>query len=151
MKCQRVLNQTPYLEPQHIRRIANGGPDHPRRVAALCPNCHTYIHDGEDGDVDNRALADKLATWEHGSVTPHSSGGAAKANRAHAANDDRATPKDSPQPVRRTTRMVTRKARTVLSLWLRRSVVPKHTLPRNVRRVKEGIRTPDPRIHNPVL
>src|SRR5262249_39979141 len=31
---------TPYLEPHHIRRLTDGGPDDPQFVIALCPNCH---------------------------------------------------------------------------------------------------------------
>ena len=31
---------TPYLEPHHTRRVSDGGPDDPRWVAAVCPNCH---------------------------------------------------------------------------------------------------------------
>jgi 5-methylcytosine-specific restriction protein A len=40
---------SPYLEPHHIRRIADGGPDHPKFVGAVCPNCHRLIHHGEGG------------------------------------------------------------------------------------------------------
>ncbi len=38
-----------YLEPHHTRRIADGGPDHHRWVAAVCPNCHRRIHYGKMG------------------------------------------------------------------------------------------------------
>jgi hypothetical protein len=34
---------TPYLEPHHTRRVADGGPDHPAWVAAICPTCHRQI------------------------------------------------------------------------------------------------------------
>jgi 5-methylcytosine-specific restriction enzyme A len=40
---------TPYLEPHHLRRISDGGPDHPAHVIALCPNCHRRVHAGADG------------------------------------------------------------------------------------------------------
>ncbi|MBL7198923.1 MAG: HNH endonuclease [Anaerolineae bacterium] len=40
----------PYLEPHHIRRLSDGGPDHPRWVVALCPNCHRRAHYSEDKD-----------------------------------------------------------------------------------------------------
>jgi len=46
----------PYLEPHHIRRLSDGGPDHPRWVIALCPNCHRRAHYGEDRDVFNDEL-----------------------------------------------------------------------------------------------
>ena len=50
----------PYLEPHHIRRRADGGPDDPRWVAALCPNCHREVHYGFKGEELNQRLSDKL-------------------------------------------------------------------------------------------
>jgi 5-methylcytosine-specific restriction protein A len=47
----------PYLEPHHIRRRADGGPDHPRWVIALCPNCHRRVHYGADGGAYNEELS----------------------------------------------------------------------------------------------
>ncbi len=35
-----------YLEPHHIRRVSDGGPDDPKAVIALCPNCHREAHFG---------------------------------------------------------------------------------------------------------
>jgi 5-methylcytosine-specific restriction enzyme A len=46
----------PYLEPHHTRRVSDGGPDHPRWVAALCPNCHSQIHFGLGGEDLNRRV-----------------------------------------------------------------------------------------------
>jgi 5-methylcytosine-specific restriction protein A len=57
-------NATPYLEPHHILRLADGGPDHPRWVAAICPTCHRRIHHGQDGDQVNQRLADFMGTIE---------------------------------------------------------------------------------------
>ena len=54
----------PYLEPHHLRRRADGGPDHPRWVAALCPNCHRRVHSGADGKVFNERIGEHLATLE---------------------------------------------------------------------------------------
>jgi len=34
----------PFLEVHHIRKITDGGPDHPEWVIALCPNCHRKAH-----------------------------------------------------------------------------------------------------------
>lgn len=34
----------PYLECHHLFRLADGGPDHPENVIALCPNCHREAH-----------------------------------------------------------------------------------------------------------
>ena len=53
-----------YLEPHHIRRVADAGPDHPRWVAALCPNCHRRVHHGEDGDQLNRRLEARIGELE---------------------------------------------------------------------------------------
>ena len=33
-----------YLEVHHIERLSDGGPDHPRWVVAVCPNCHRRAH-----------------------------------------------------------------------------------------------------------
>ncbi len=48
----------PYLEPHHIHRIADGGPDDPAHVIALCPNCHRRVHHGMDGAEYNQSLAE---------------------------------------------------------------------------------------------
>jgi 5-methylcytosine-specific restriction protein A len=45
-----------YLEPHHIRRVSDGGPDHPSFVIALCPNCHRRVHAGVDGEGYNSNL-----------------------------------------------------------------------------------------------
>ena len=42
---------SPYLEPHHIRRLSDGGPDDPSFVIALCPNCHRRVHAGADGET----------------------------------------------------------------------------------------------------
>lgn len=57
-------NGTPYLEPHHTRRVSDGGPDHPRFVGALCPNCHREVHYGSGGNEKNRHLERRLATLE---------------------------------------------------------------------------------------
>jgi len=54
----------PYLEPHHTQRVADGGPDHPRWVAAICPNCHREIHHGKDGEALNERLKQKLGEIE---------------------------------------------------------------------------------------
>lgn len=53
-----------YLEPHHVRRIADAGPDHPRWVAALCPNCHRRVHHANDGDRFNQMLAARIGELE---------------------------------------------------------------------------------------
>jgi 5-methylcytosine-specific restriction protein A len=54
----------PYLEPHHIRRRADAGPDHPLWVIALCPNCHRRVHHGEDGPAYNAELAVRARSIE---------------------------------------------------------------------------------------
>ncbi|WP_457586164.1 HNH endonuclease [Ensifer canadensis] len=49
-------NGLPYLEPHHIRRLSDGGPDDPRFVIGLCPNCHRRVHSGADGTEYNTQL-----------------------------------------------------------------------------------------------
>lgn len=43
----------PYLEVHHLRRLSDGGPDHPDWVAAICPNCHRHAHHGGDAKPFN--------------------------------------------------------------------------------------------------
>jgi 5-methylcytosine-specific restriction protein A len=46
-------NGTPYLEAHHIRRLTDGGPDDPRTMIALCPNCHREAHSSANRDEVN--------------------------------------------------------------------------------------------------
>jgi 5-methylcytosine-specific restriction protein A len=55
----------PYLEPHHIRRRADGGPDHPRWVAGICPNCHRRVHFAKDGAEYNERLAVRVGGIEN--------------------------------------------------------------------------------------
>ncbi|WP_375414642.1 HNH endonuclease [uncultured Bradyrhizobium sp.] len=55
---------TPYLEPHHLRRVSDGGPDHPQFVIALCPNCHRRVHAGQDGEDYNSTLGSGMADIE---------------------------------------------------------------------------------------
>lgn len=54
----------PYLEPHHIRRVSDGGPDDPRFVIALCPNCHRRVHSGVDGSAYNSDLLHRMKAIE---------------------------------------------------------------------------------------
>lgn len=56
----------PYLEPHHIRRLSDGGPDHPEWVITLCPNCHRRAHYGNDSEVFNQGLTVLVARKEKG-------------------------------------------------------------------------------------
>lgn len=49
----------PFLEVHHLHRRADGGPDTPENVIALCPNCHRRRHHGRDGDEFNQQLIEK--------------------------------------------------------------------------------------------
>ncbi|MBO8129620.1 MAG: NUDIX domain-containing protein [Peptococcaceae bacterium] len=51
-----------YLEPHHIRRRSDGGPDKPEYMIALCPNCHRKAHHGADKEEFNKTLLQK-AHW----------------------------------------------------------------------------------------
>ena len=53
-----------YLEPHHTRRLADEGPDDPRHVVALCPNCHRRVHHGRDGAHFNSMLMRRLPRLE---------------------------------------------------------------------------------------
>lgn len=55
---------TPYLEPHHIRRVSDGGPDHPRFVAGVCPNCHRRAHSGADRVEYNLKLLSRISERE---------------------------------------------------------------------------------------
>ena len=46
----------PFLECHHVHRLADGGPDHPKNVVALCPNCHRRAHYAEDAEKFNNNL-----------------------------------------------------------------------------------------------
>ncbi|HEX8209025.1 MAG TPA: HNH endonuclease signature motif containing protein [Longimicrobium sp.] len=63
----RTPTGSPYLEPHHIRRRADGGPDHPRWVVALCPNCHRRVHFSNGGATYNEQLAEKVIALEENS------------------------------------------------------------------------------------
>lgn len=59
-----TTKKRPYLEPHHIRRLADGGPDHPQWVIALCPTCHRRVHYAQDGDEYNEELKRRVRTIE---------------------------------------------------------------------------------------
>jgi hypothetical protein len=54
----------PYLELHHLRRLSDGGPDHPAYVIALCPNCHRRVHAAADGPAYNAKLSASMASIE---------------------------------------------------------------------------------------
>lgn len=54
----------PYLEPHHVRRLSDGGPDDYHHVIALCPTCHRRVHHAEDGDAYNDGLRVTLRNIE---------------------------------------------------------------------------------------
>jgi 5-methylcytosine-specific restriction protein A len=47
---------TPFLEVHHIRRLSDGGPDDPRFMIGLCPNCHRRAHFGADAKTRNEEM-----------------------------------------------------------------------------------------------
>lgn len=54
----------PYLEPHHTLRLADDGPDHPKHVIALCPNCHRKTHYSTDAKAFNMKLIKTLKILE---------------------------------------------------------------------------------------
>lgn len=54
----------PYLEPHHITRLADDGPDHPAKVIGLCPNCHRRAHHSIDAKKFNVGLLGRLRRIE---------------------------------------------------------------------------------------
>jgi len=46
----------PFLECHHVHRLADGGPDHPQNVVALCPNCHRRAHYAQNSVEFNNKL-----------------------------------------------------------------------------------------------
>jgi hypothetical protein len=64
---------SPYLEVHHITRVADKGPDHPAKVIALCPNCHTRAHRSRDRAQFAQKLRKELKRIEpsHHQKAPH--------------------------------------------------------------------------------
>ena len=58
------IDGSQYLEPHHLRRVSDGGPDHPAFVIALCPNCHRRVHASADGATYNLSLLESMKTIE---------------------------------------------------------------------------------------
>ena len=54
----------PYLEPQNLRRLSDGGPDDPCWVIALCPNCHCRAHYSADREQFTNRLVDVVVGRE---------------------------------------------------------------------------------------
>jgi 5-methylcytosine-specific restriction enzyme A len=57
----RTKAEAPYLEAHHTNRLSDSGPGNRESVIALCPNCHSRVHYGADGEEFNDALKSKLA------------------------------------------------------------------------------------------
>ena len=58
------IDGQPYLEAHHTTRLSDGGLDHPRFVAALCPTCHRRVHYGLDRRDVNQRVSDWLVVNE---------------------------------------------------------------------------------------
>jgi hypothetical protein len=60
----RGADGEPFLEAHHTTRLADDGPDHPRKVIGICPNCHKRAHLAGDADSFNAVLIRKLRKLE---------------------------------------------------------------------------------------
>lgn len=58
-------SNAPYLEVHHLRRLTDGGLDHPEHVAAICPNCHRRVHHGINSKEYNDKLIEKIKLKEN--------------------------------------------------------------------------------------
>lgn len=54
----------PYLEVHHIRKLSDGGLDHPVNCAAITPDSHREIHFGANGKILDEKLASLISSKE---------------------------------------------------------------------------------------
>ncbi|MFX4301517.1 HNH endonuclease [Alicyclobacillus tolerans] len=59
-----TVRNEPYLEVHHLRRLSDGGPDHPEWVAGICPTCHRRAHYAIDAQKFNSGIAQKIKDKE---------------------------------------------------------------------------------------
>jgi HNH endonuclease len=59
-----TADRQPYLEAHHLTRLADGGPDHPAHVIAVCANCHRKAHFSIDRASFNTGLKKKVSRLE---------------------------------------------------------------------------------------
>jgi 5-methylcytosine-specific restriction enzyme A len=55
---------SPFLEVHHLNRLSDGGLDHPKNVAAICPNCHRRVHYSVEAISYNNFLKQKITIKE---------------------------------------------------------------------------------------
>lgn len=60
----------PILEVDHIHDLAKGGPDHPKQMIALCPNCHAIKTRGSTREQLRHELF-TAAIRRHEAISPH--------------------------------------------------------------------------------
>ena len=74
--CEGCENKAPfitfegraYLEVHHITKISDGGLEDPRKVAAICPNCHRRAHYSRDREKFKMQLLEKIEIKENNLV-----------------------------------------------------------------------------------
>lgn len=59
-----ALDGKPFLEVHHVRPLADGGPDTPENVVAICPNCHRELHYGAQAGALAARLVEFLASLQ---------------------------------------------------------------------------------------
>lgn len=77
----------PYLEPHHIRRLSDGGPDDPRSVAGVCANCHRRAHYSVDAVDFNAHLTRVVRAKEQDHITASTAPSLASVTNRHVLPD----------------------------------------------------------------
>jgi len=60
----RMASGSPYLESHHILRLADEGPDDPKNVIGVCPNCHRRAHFAHDRKKIKARMRRRVAVLE---------------------------------------------------------------------------------------
>ena len=50
-----------YLEVHHVKQLNKNGSDRPENAVAVCPNCHKYLHYGENAEERIAQLYHKIS------------------------------------------------------------------------------------------
>lgn len=56
---------SPFLEVHHIEPLAEGGGDNIFNTVAICPNCHRFLHYGQDAMAEREILRLRIHNIKH--------------------------------------------------------------------------------------